>query len=194
MTQFASLIEKINSAMQRARDAGFELANGFALATVGADGTPSVRVVLLKALDERGLVFYTNLESRKSRELRHNPAAAACFWWPQLQEQVRVEGTVEPISDAEADAYFATRPRGSQLGAWASRQSEPLDSREELVGRFFERMTEFKDSDVPRPPFWSGYRLVPQRVEFWYNRDDRLHDRRLYERKGDDWVETILQP
>jgi len=194
MTQFASLIEKINSAMQRARDAGFELANGFALATVGADGSPSVRVVLLKELDERGLVFYTNLESRKSRELRDNPAAAACFWWPQLQEQVRVEGTVEPVSDAEADAYFATRPRGSQLGAWASHQSEPLDSREELIGRFFERMTEFKDSDVPRPPFWSGYRLVPQRIEFWYNRDDRLHDRRLYERKGNDWVETILQP
>lgn len=194
MTEFASLIEKINSAMQRARDAGFELANGFALATVGADGTPSVRVVLLKELDERGLVFYTNLESRKSRELRHNPAAAACFWWPQLQEQVRVEGTVEPLSEAEADAYFATRPRGSQLGAWASRQSEPLDSREELIGRFFERMTEFKDRDVPRPPFWSGYRLVPQRIEFWYNRDDRLHDRRLYERKGNDWVETILQP
>jgi pyridoxamine 5'-phosphate oxidase len=194
MPDFASLIEKFNASMQRAHDAGFELANGFALATVSPDGKPSVRVVLLKALDERGFVFYTNLESRKARDLELNPAASACFWWPQLKEQVRVEGVVEPVSVEEADAYFATRPRGSQLGAWASRQSEPLDSREDLIGRFFKHMTEFKDAEVPRPPFWSGYRLVPDRIEFWYNRDDRLHDRFLYTRSGAMWVETVLQP
>jgi pyridoxamine 5'-phosphate oxidase len=194
MPDLASLIEKFNASMRRASESGFELANGFTLATVAPDGRPSVRVVLLKALDERGFVFYTNLESRKGRELERNPAASGCFWWPQLQEQVRVEGTVEPVADEEADAYFAARPRGSQLGAWASRQSEPLDSREELIARFFQRMTEFKDKDVPRPPFWSGYRLVPDRIEFWYNRDDRLHDRFLYTRTGETWVETILQP
>jgi pyridoxamine 5'-phosphate oxidase len=194
MTQFTSLISRINDAIDRARSAGFELANGFALATVGADNRPSVRVVLLKTFDERGLVFYTNLESRKSLELQYNPWASACFWWPQLQEQVRVEGRVEPVPDDEADAYFATRPRGSQLGAWASRQSQPLDSREALIARFFECLNEYKDRDIPRPPFWSGYRLVPDSVEFWYNRDDRLHERLLYTRRGDLWSETILQP
>lgn len=194
MTRLSELIERFQNAMKRAEDAGFELANGFALATADADGRPSVRVVLLKAVDERGFVFYTNLESRKGHELRDNPAASACFWWPQLQEQVRVEGTVELVADAEADAYFASRPRGSQLGAWASHQSSPMDSREALIGRFVERMNEFKDRDVPRPPFWSGYRLVPQRIEFWYNRDDRLHERFLYTREGDDWKETVLQP
>ncbi len=191
---FASLIEKFNASLQRAHDAGFDLANGFALSTVGADGKPSVRVVLLKGLDERGFVFYTNLDSRKSRELRDNPAAAACFWWPQLKEQVRVEGVVEQVSDEDADAYFATRARGSQLGAWASKQSEPLDSREELIARFFKYMTKYKDQDIPRPGFWSGYRLIPERIEFWYDRDDRMHDRFAYTRQGDDWVETVLQP
>lgn len=198
MARIIELIEKFNDAMQRAADAGSDperdLPNGFALATVGEDDRPSVRIVLLKALDERGFVFYTNLESRKGRELRGNPAASACFWWPTLREQVRVEGRVEQVDDAEADAYFATRPRGSQIGAWASRQSEPLDSREALIGRFFKYMTEYKDRDVPRPPFWSGYRLVPERIEFWYNRDDRLHERLLYTRAGDEWIETVLQP
>jgi pyridoxamine 5'-phosphate oxidase len=196
MARLTSLIEKFNDAINRAQAAGqdYDLTNGFALATVGKDNRPSIRIVLLKALDERGFVFYTNLESRKSRELRVNPAASACFWWPQLKEQVRVEGIVELVDDDEADAYFATRPRGSQLGAWASQQSEVLDSREALIGRFFKYMTEFKDRDVPRPDFWSGYRLVPESIEFWYDRDDRLHERQLYTREGDDWVLTILQP
>jgi pyridoxamine 5'-phosphate oxidase len=194
MARLRELIEKINDAMERAEAAGFELANGFALATATRGARPSVRIVLLKAVDERGFVFYTNLESRKSRELSENSFAAACFWWPQLQEQVRVEGTIEKVSDDEADSYFATRPRGSQLGAWASQQSRPLDSREEMIGRFVERMAEWKGREVPRPPYWSGYRLVPESIEFWYNRDDRLHDRRLFEREGDDWVETVLQP
>lgn len=194
MTQFSSLIEKFNNMMQRAEDAGFELANGFALATVGADHRPSVRVVLLKALDQRGFVFYTNTDSRKGEELSANPAASACFWWPQLKEQVRVEGVVEPVSSEEADDYFASRPRGSQLGAWVSQQSRPVDSREALIGRFVQRMNEYKDRDIPRPPFWSGYRLVPDRIEFWYDREDRLHDRFLYTRSGDGWTETLLQP
>lgn len=194
MTQISSLIEKFNDMMTRAQDAGFELSNGFALATADRDARPSVRIVLLKGLDERGFVFYTNLESRKGVELEQNPMAAACFWWPQLQEQVRVEGRVELVADEEADAYFASRPRGSQLGAWASRQSRPMDSREALIGRFLELMNKHKDRDVPRPPFWSGYRLVPDRIEFWYNRDDRLHERFLYIREGDLWNETVLQP
>jgi pyridoxamine 5'-phosphate oxidase len=194
MTQISSLIEKFNDMMRRAQDAGFELSNGFALATADRDARPSVRIVLLKGLDERGFVFYTNLESRKGVELEQNPMAAACFWWPQLQEQVRVEGRVELVADEEADAYFASRPRGSQLGAWASQQSRPMDSREALIGRFLELMNKHKDRDVPRPPFWSGYRLVPDRIEFWYNRDDRLHERFLYTREGDLWNETVLQP
>jgi pyridoxamine 5'-phosphate oxidase len=194
MARLSELIEKFTDAMKRAQDAGFELSNGFALATATRAARPSVRIVLLKGVDERGFVFYTNLESRKAEELGENAFASACFWWPQLQEQVRVEGTIEPVSDAEADAYFASRPRGSQLGAWASQQSRPLDSRDRLIGRFVERMTLWKDEPVPRPPYWSGYRLVPERIEFWYNRDDRLHDRHLYVRTGDDWKETILQP
>jgi pyridoxamine 5'-phosphate oxidase len=127
MAQLRTLIDRFNDMMAKAEAEGFELANGFALATVGADNRPSVRIVLLKALDERGFVFYTNMESRKGRELEANPAASACFWWPQTQQQVRVEGTIEPVSGEEADAYFATRVRGSQLGAWASQQSRPLD-------------------------------------------------------------------
>lgn len=154
----------------------------FALATASSDGRPSVRMLLLKGVDEGGFIFYTNRDSRKGRELLANPWAALCFHWQPLEAQVRVEGHVEPVSDAEADAYFATRPRGSQIGAWASRQSEVLDPPDALAERVREYERRFEERPVPRPPFWGGYRLVPTRIEFWWNRASRLHERELYTR------------
>lgn len=163
------------------------------LATADEKGRPSARVVLLKQFDEHGFVIFTNLESRKARELRVNPYAALCFYWPHIGEQVRLEGAAEEISAEEADAYFATRPRGSRIGAWASRQSEEIDTREELLARYEEYDRKFPD-EVPRPPFWGGFRIVPQRIEFWINRDFRLHDRFLYMREGSGWRLSRLSP
>ena len=163
------------------------------LATVDASGAPSVRIVLYKGSDARGFFFFTNHESRKARDLRAEPRAALCFYWPLLGVQVRAEGVTEPLSEAESDAYFATRPRESQLGAWASRQSEPLASREELLARFGEAEARFPGV-VPRPPFWGGYRLVPSRMEFWRAGAARLHERTLYERSGEGWVARLLFP
>jgi pyridoxamine 5'-phosphate oxidase len=194
MTHLKQLVERFNASLQRAADAGLYLPNGGSLATVGSDGQPSVRVVLLKNADENGFVFYTNLGSRKSGELRMNPRASICFWWPGLEEQVRVEGIVTPVEDAEADAYWKTRPRGSQLGALASRQSEPLASRSDLENRYAELEAEYADKEIPRPDFWSGYRLRPDRIEFWKGREDRLHVRELFTRKGDDWKRQYLNP
>jgi len=170
--------------------------SAMALATVGADGMPSVRMVLLKGVDPRGFVFYTNLESRKGQQLAGNPQAALCFHWKSLRRSVRIEGTVEPVSAAEADAYFATRPRVSQLGAWASDQSAPLRAREELEKRFSDLERKYQGKDVPRPPHWSGYRVAPLAVEFWENRPGRLHQRELYARKapGAPWTMTLLNP
>lgn len=169
--------------------------NATCLSTVGADGRPSARMVLLKDHDERGFVFYTNLSSRKARQLEARPFAALTFFWSKLDRQVRVEGTVEQVSDAEADAYFATRPRGSQLGAWASRQSEALDARETLVSRVEEMERRFEGLEVPRPPNWSGFRLVPDQVEFWTGRPDRLHERALFRRTPQrDWTRELLYP
>jgi pyridoxamine 5'-phosphate oxidase len=168
--------------------------NTAVLATVGDDGRPSARAVLIKDLDERGFVFYTNLESRKGRELRKRPVAALCFYWPLLEEQVRVEGAVEQVPDAEAEVYFATRPRGSQIGAWASAQSRPLGSREELERRFSEVEHQFENRPVPRPPFWSGFRLVPNQIEFWKSRPNRLHERVVYQRSGESWTATLVYP
>ena len=166
------------------------------LATVGADGRPSARVVLLKDADEDGLVFYTNLESRKGREALARPDVALLFWWGPLESQVRFEGRAERVSDEEADAYFATRARGSQLGAWASSQSSPLASRAALTAQLAEVTEKFEGMPVPRPPHWSGLRVKPLSVEFWKNRPDRLHERELYtrEKPGAPWAVQLLNP
>jgi pyridoxamine 5'-phosphate oxidase len=164
------------------------------LATVGDDGQPSLRVVLLKSVDERGFVFYTNYESRKGRELLAHPKAALCFHWQPLERQVRIEGKAEPVAPEEADAYFATRARLSQIGAWASNQSRPLANDDELDARVREMEKRFAGGAVPRPPHWSGFRVVPRRIEFWRNRAFRLHERLVYEREEKNWRVTRLYP
>lgn len=163
------------------------------LSTVDADGRPSGRYVLLKAVDQRGFVFYTNLGSRKARALKAHPLAALCFYWPP-DHQVRIEGSVEPVADGEADAYFATRPRPFQVGAWASSQSDLLESRRVLDDRVLEADARFRDGTVPRPPFWSGYRVIPDAIEFWRRDPARLHARERYERDGSHWRVSTLYP
>jgi pyridoxamine 5'-phosphate oxidase len=165
-----------------------------ALATADADGRPSVRMVLLKGRGPDGFVFYTNEQSAKGEQLAANPRAALLFHWKSLRRQIRVEGQVERVSDADANAYFASRGRDSQLGAWASDQSRPLDSRETFEERLAEVKHRFEGRQVPRPPHWGGYRVVPHRVEFWSDRPHRLHERRLYVRDGSDWRESLLYP
>ena len=164
------------------------------LATADANGRPSARVVLVRSVDERGFGFFTNYESRKGRELIENPFAALCFHWIALDEQIRVEGRVDPMPPEESDAYFRSRPRGSQLGAWASAQSRVLRTREELEVRYREIEQQYEGQTVARPPFWGGFRIVPHRIEFWYGRPDRLHDRLRYERDGDAWTIVRLYP
>ena len=166
------------------------------VATVGRDGRPAARTVLLKAFDERGFVFFTNFSSRKGRQLAANPQAALLFHWKHLREgvQVKIEGTVEPVSAAEADAYFASRPRGSQIGAWASLQSQPLASRELFDRRVADVEKRYEGQDVPRPPHWSGFRVVPERIEFWYGAQFRLHERQCYERVDGAWTQAMLYP
>lgn len=169
-------------------------ANAVALATADPAGQPSVRMVLLKGHDERGFVFYTNLDSRKGGELIANPRAALLFHWKSLRRQIRIEGAVEAVSEAEADAYFATRSRDSQLGAWASDQSRPLDARSTFEARYEEIRARFSGTDVPRPPRWSGFRVLPERIEFWLDREHRLHERRLFVRSATGWTEGLLYP
>ena len=166
----------------------------FALATADERGAPSVRIVLLKTADERGFVFFTNHESRKGRELLATRRAALCFHWQPMEVQVRVEGAADPVGDEEADAYFASRARGSQIGAWASRQSRTIEHAGDLEARVAEMEERFARGPVPRPPQWSGFRVAPTRIEFWKGRPNRLHIRDVYERDGNEWRISRLYP
>ena len=168
--------------------------NATALATVDPDGLPDVRMVLLKGFDEQGFVFYTNYESAKGREILSSMKAAMCFHWKSLRRQVRVRGPVETVSDEEADAYFASRPRGSRIGAWASAQSRPLESRFALEKAVAEYTARYAVGAIPRPPYWSGFRIQPVSIEFWHDRPFRLHDRVLFETDGAGWKKTRLYP
>ena len=170
------------------------LAEATALATCGADGRPLVRYVLLKAFGPKGFDFYTDHRSEKAGQLEANPRAALAFWWPPLGRQVRVSGDVTPLGDAESDRYFASRPREAQIGAWASRQSEPLANRAQLDERVAEAKQRFEGQEVPRPPHWGGYRLAPATIEFWQQGTARLHDRFRYRREGEAWIIERLSP
>jgi pyridoxamine 5'-phosphate oxidase len=171
-----------------------EEANAMTLATADRDGRPSARVVLLKDFDERGFVFFTNYNSRKSQELESNPQASLVFWWKELRRQVRIEGAVERVSPEDSDAYFKTRPRGSRLGAWSSPQSQSIASRDILDRRYEEMKVRFDNQEVPRPENWGGYRLLPAAVEFWQSRLNRLHDRLRYRRSEGQWLLERLAP
>jgi pyridoxamine 5'-phosphate oxidase len=175
-------------------DAGLHEPNAMVVSSVSAQGRPSSRIVLLKAVDERGFVFYTNYESRKGHELDADPSCALLFPWHDLQRQVRVEGAAERVSREESEAYFASRPRGSQLGAWASPQSDEVSSRDELDRHYDEVEERFADIDVPLPPQWGGFRVVPETVEFWQGRKGRMHDRLAYRRTADGWEVVRLAP
>ena len=191
-----AVVGRFHELLERAIQAGEPEATAMGLATADAGGRPSLRVVLLKHLDRDGFVFYTNTLSDKGRQLAGNPQAAICVHWKHLdlQVQVRAEGRIEAVASDEADAYFASRPRGSQVGAWASQQSRPLPAREELERRIAEVEQRFDGREVERPPHWSGYRLRPDRVEFWHGREFRLHDRQLFTCEGGRWIEQRLYP
>jgi pyridoxamine 5'-phosphate oxidase len=187
-------IDRLRESLSRAGAASSFDATAAALATVDPTGRPSVRIVLVKFVDVRGFAFFTNRESRKGRELAANPRAALCFHWPAIGEQVRVEGEVSLLGDDESDGYFAARPRESQIGAWASRQSMPLESREALEAAVRVCEARFAGRAVPRPPFWGGYLLRPERIEFWISAEGRLHHRTVFERAGEGWRESLLNP
>ena len=194
---YRQAIERFQSLLGQAKSAGTGFMGSdptMTVATADADGRPSLRTVLLKQVDELGFVFYTNRNSRKGRALRENPRAALLFFWPELKRQVNVEGDVVVVSDAESDAYWASRPRESQLGAWASFQSEPLASRHDYEQRLEAAREQYDGREVPRPPHWSGYRVVPNRIEFWHEREFRQHERECYERGDSGWEWTLLNP
>ena len=187
-------IVQFNAWFEETLAAGLHEPNAMIVATATANGRPSARTVLLKGYDERGFVFYTNYEGRKARELDANPACALLFYWGELERQVRIEGCASRISNEESDAYFASRPRGSRLGAWASEQSRPVEDRRVLEERVRDLEAEYEGRGVPRPPFWGGYRVEPDTIEFWQGRENRLHDRLVYSRVGDGWRIDRLQP
>jgi pyridoxamine 5'-phosphate oxidase len=187
-------VEQFSAWLSDAFEADIVEPYAMTLATATPEGMPSARIVLLRGFDERGFVFYTNYEGRKGEELASNPRAALVFYWDSLQRQVRVEGDVSKLPESESDAYFASRPRGSRLGAWASAQSEVLGRREALEERVEELERKYSGEEVPRPPFWGGFRVRHERVEFWQGRESRLHDRLSYARSGDVWEITRLQP
>jgi pyridoxamine 5'-phosphate oxidase len=187
-------IALFNSWFAEAREAETNDPNAMALATATRDGKPSVRMVLLKAHGPDGFTFYTHVGSRKGQEISSNPNVALLFHWKSLGRQIRIEGPVERVSPAEVDAYFATRGRDSQLGAWASDQSQPLPDRATFEARFKEAEQRFEGTDVPRPSGWSGFRVVPERIEFWTAREHRLHERRLFTRTAGGWAEGLLYP
>jgi len=194
---YAEALATFDQLFDEAAVAGEPDRTAMTVATATLDARPSARTVLLKAHDARGFVFYTHLDGRKGRELQANPHAALLFHWPRVRNgvQVRVEGAVEVVGDAEADAYFATRPRVSQLGAWASKQSETLESRDTFDDRVLKAEKEFEGRDVPRPPRWSGLRVRPERIEFWFGAEYRLHERWLYERnRAGEWTKRMLYP
>ena len=180
--------------LQEARAGELNDPEAMALATAAADGRPSVRAVLLKGHGPEGFVFYTNCGSRKAQEIAANPNVALLFHWKSLRRQVRIEGVAHEVDPSEADAYFATRSRESQIGAWASDQSRPLPDRALFEARYEESKRKFEGMAVPRPPYWSGYRVVPERIEFWSDRPHRLHERRLFTLTGNGWIEGLLYP
>jgi pyridoxamine 5'-phosphate oxidase len=189
--KFAQLFERAR--MELSREC-FPETNAMSLATVGANGRPSNRIVLLKAFDERGFVFYTNYDGRKGTELLAKPYCALCFHWPPIEIQIRIEGRADQVADEEADAYFTSRARASQLGAWASEQSRVEERPGDLERRLTEFEARFEGMSVPRPPNWSGFRVVPDRIEFWRAGSGRLHDRKVYHRDGDGWAVATLYP
>ena len=180
--------------LEEATNAGIKEPSAMTLATVDAEGSPDARMLLLKGVDQRGFVFYTNLESPKARALQRDPRAALCFYWMELDRQVRVRGRTDPVSDAEADAYFSSRPRLSQISAWASKQSRPMPGYFELEAAVAKTAIRFGAGSIPRPPFWSGFRLVPERIEFWTGKLYRRHHRVLYTRTENDWQMQWLYP
>lgn len=194
MNLYQEAIARFETLLKEAAAANLTEPSAMTLATAGPDGRPTARTVLLKGVDPRGFVFYTNTLSRKGRALAENPRAALCFFWQPLLAQVLVEGQVEPVSTEEADAYWATRPRLSQVGAWASAQSELLASRVELEERFADYERKFEGQSVPRPPHWSGYRVAPDLIEFWSARPGRLHERERYLKQGDGWQKVLVNP
>ncbi len=193
-TVYQEAIREFQKLFARMEKFGVQEPAAVILATADRSAAPSVRTVLLKEADERGFVFYTNLQSRKGRQLASNPQAALCFYWEPLGMQVIIEGKAAQVSDQEADAYWVTRPRQSQIGAWASAQSRPLKSRAILLIEAARLMKKFSGKPIPRPPHWSGFRVVPERIEFWKRRPFRLHERRLYSKQGGVWKRQILSP